>query len=44
MGDCEACGAPAADGELLCEDCSRIIDRATEALLEERHFDVGLDD
>jgi hypothetical protein len=40
MGLCQACGAVSPDDRLLCADCDRIIDRATDALLEEYHYDL----
>jgi hypothetical protein len=41
---CQACGADIPESEMLCSDCSRVIDRATDKLLEQYHFDLGPED
>jgi hypothetical protein len=45
---CQACRAVLTPGEVaanqvLCGDCLDIIDQATDALLEQAHFDLGED-
>jgi hypothetical protein len=38
---CEGCGRGEATYGTLCDECADLIDRQTEALLEERYFEEG---
>jgi hypothetical protein len=40
MAPCQACGQAVPDDQPLCADCARIIDRATDVLLEQYHYDL----